>query len=767
MAPLVTLTVVFAAGLLAGLRFALPAAWLALPAALVLFGAAAMRGTGSAWRLVAAFALAGWSSGAGAARAAARDCRARLADGATLEAVSVPDGRVTPGGAVMLRLEAVRLEGRNVSCRGIVRARLPSRLPNVTPGSHIAISGSWWAWSRNRAWPVPAQHTGVLSVRTVRPAASAHSHALVAARVRALERVSALFAEERPLAEALIMANRESLDTGLRQDFAASGLTHLLAISGSHVGVVAGVVLLLASVAGLRPGPASVVATATAGAYVLFLGAPAAAARAALQGFALLASRMTQRPADAVAVLAATALLLMALDPLVLLDIGFQLSFAGVFGLIAFRRAALRILPSGWPRSVTAGLAATLAATFTTAPLVALHFGLISWISPLSNLIAGPIVALAVPALVLALAAHPMHAGLASFLAGGAELLLRGLREVAHVAANLPASHGYVDANSAFAALAAILAALLVIRGRSPERAAAQPPARQTRLLIAARLAFGACVFALWPRLLPGAGDLEIHSIDVGQGDAFAIRSPHGRWFLVDTGPVTERFDAGRSVVTPYLLDMGVRRIETVILTHPHADHIGGIRSLWQAFDMGPVLDPAAPSPQPYYLDVLRDARQLRIPWVAARAGREIRFDDLTLRILAPLDSLLDHVTDPNDLSVVMRLEYGRFAALFLGDAPRAVENRIVAAYGHLIASDLIKVAHHGSRTSTGDSLLHTVRPRVALVSVGRRNRYGHPNPGVLQRLEQHGVLVIRTDQRGSSVIRARPDGSMQIVAGR
>jgi competence protein ComEC len=739
-----------------------------LAAALAILVPAALAGSASARLLVAAFAVAGWSSGSAAAHRAASDCRAGIADGATIQAVAVPDGRMEAGGAIVLRLEQVRSRGRSVVCHGEIRARLPASLPTLAPGSHVAVTGSWWAWSRRSLWPVAGQHTGVLSVRSLRAAAADHDHPLIAARVRALARVSTLFPRERPLAEALVMAHRESLDTGLRQDFAASGLTHLLAISGSHVGVVTAMILLLARMSGMRSRPATIVATAGSAAYVLFLGAPAAAARAALQGFSILASRMLQRPADPLALLASAALLLMAHDPLVLLDIGFQLSFAGVFGLIAFQRAAHSMLPATWPRSIATALAATLAATFTTGPIVAFHFGVISWISPLANLVAGPLVALAVPALALALALSAIHAGAAAFMAGGGELLLRALREVAHAAASLPGSHSYIAWNAAFAALVALLAALLVIRGGAPTRAAAHgAPRRDTRKL-AVRAAFALCVFALWPLLQPGGnGSLEIHAIDVGQGDAFAIRSPHGRWFMVDTGPATERFDAGRTIVAPYLLDRGARRIETIILTHPHADHIGGVRSLWQMFDTGPIFDPAIATAQPYYLDVLTAARQQRLSWFAARAGREIRFDDLTIQILAPADSLLDDVTDPNDLSVVLRLVYGDFAALFLGDAPRAVENRLVAAHGTRIESDLLKVGHHGSRTSTGDSLLQTVRPRLALVSVGRRNRYGHPNPAVLQRLEQYGVRVIRTDLRGSTIVRARPDGSMQLVANR
>jgi competence protein ComEC len=583
-------------------------------------------------------------------------------------------------------------------------------------------------------------------------------------------RVRTLFRREAPLAEALLVAYRESLDTALRDDFAASGLTHLLAISGSHVGILAAVVLLLARIARLRQRAAALLATAVSVAYVLFLGAPAAAARAALQSMTLLASRITQRPAEPLALLACAALVLMAVDPLVLLDIGFQLSFAGVFGLIAFGPAARRILKP-LPPAIASALGATLAATFTTTPIVAWHFGLVSFVAPLANLVAGPLMALAVPALIAAMAIGAVHTGLGHGLAGGAEVLLRLLRQTAHLAAALPWGHAWVAGDAITAALLATVAFLVFAPRRHPLRGAGRagtPPRRHRRLVLYSRVASGLTLLVIFPLLHPtGNGTVEIHAIDVGQGDAFAIRSPRGRWILVDAGPLQERFDAGRDRVVPYLLKRGVHVIDLVILTHPHADHIGGVQSVWRRIPVRAVIDPAVSTGAPLYLDVLAAARQSGRRWVAGRAGREVRVDDMTLRILAPEDSLLDGLGDPNDFSVVFRLEYGRFAALFLGDAPRRVENRLVARVGSGLHAAVLKVGHHGSRTATGDSLLQAVQPRLAFVPVGRRNRYGHPNPGVMERLQRYGVRIVRTDESGSVMVRGRADGTMQLLTSR
>ncbi|MGH7573786.1 MAG: ComEC/Rec2 family competence protein, partial [Longimicrobiales bacterium] len=262
-------------------------------------------------------------------------------------------------------------------------------------------------------------------------------------------------------------------------------------------------------------------------------------------------------------------------------------------------------------------------------------------------------------------------------------------------------------------------------------------------------------------------GTLDIHAIDVGQGDALAIRSPAGRWIVVDTGIRSDDYDAGRSRVVPFLRQHGVRRVDILILTHPHADHIGGTIALLDAFDVGVIIDPAVAAGSEVYAETLGRARRLGVRWVAARPGREIALGDVVIQVLAPLENVLDASADPNDYSAVFRLAYGRFGALFLGDAPMEVENELVARHGAALAAQLLKVGHHGSLTSTGDSLLAAIRPSLAIVSAGRRNRYGHPHARVLARLAGHGVRVLRTDERGTISVRVDARGEMTATSTR
>lgn len=713
------------------------------------------------------FFLLGLGTGGSAAHAAARDCRAAIPDGAAVIAIGLLDPGARPGQRALVSLESLRIRGQPANCRGEVRVRVPegSAVESLA-GAHVRIAGTWWKAARDSGWPQPAERAGTLSVRSLSPARDGHRHLASGLRLGAIRTVRGRFANQPALAESLLLARRESLDPSIREDFAAAGLAHLLAISGAHVGILTGLVVLVAGLLRQRPRPAASIGTGVAIAYVAFLGAPAAAARAALQGVALLTARLAQRPCDRLSVIAGAALVLVAADPMVPLEAGFQLSFAGVAALLLFASPIAKLLPAAWPAPLVSSLSATLAATAATAPIAAWHFGLVSFIGPASNLVAAPLLAASIPAMVIALLAGPIPV-LARFLAGGAESLLAALRLVAHVAAGIPGGHARVTPDAVTGAVLAVAAFLLcgpALRPRFGQRHAEPVRSRRTRHLVRSGVAIAAWV--IWPVLRPSTG-LEIHVIDVGQGDAIAIRTPARHWILIDTGPASPTFDAGRQRVAPWLLGHGARRIDLLVLTHPDMDHIGGARALLETFPVAMVMDPAIATGKELYFETLDMARRRGGSWMAAEAGREIDSGDVVIRVLAPDSALLDGLHEANDFSVVLRLEYGGFSALLTGDAPEAIENRLVARYGAALDSDLLKVGHHGSLTSTGDSLLAAVRPDLALISVGRRNRYGHPAPAVLDRLARYGVPVARTDENGSLIVRVQPDGSVRLFAER
>ncbi|HWV56654.1 MAG TPA: DNA internalization-related competence protein ComEC/Rec2, partial [Longimicrobiales bacterium] len=559
------------------------------------------------------------------------------------------------------------------------------------------------------------------------------------------------------MVEALLLEQRDGLDSQLRDSFVRAGLVHLLAISGLHVGLVTGVLLLLGRVLRLGSRRSSIVAVGTTIAYVLFLGAPHAAARAGIQVAVLLAGRMLQRPANPYALLCIAALVILGSDPQAVIEPGFQLSFAGTAGLIALRRRLLDRAPPVGGTALREALATNLAASATTTPLAAFHFGQLAPIGLVANLVAVPLLGITVPALALALLVSVVSMPAAAFLAGAGSLLLALLERMAELTASVPGGHGYASRHAVLGWTGACLVAVLVAHRYA---GIVRPAVRRTAAIGAA-----AALLIVWPAAARhlGYGGVEIHAIDVGQGDAFAIRSPAGRWILVDAGPRSATFDAGRARVVPYLLRHGADRLEFVILTHPDGDHIGGVSAVTESLSIGAIVDPAVAAGKPLYLSAIDDAEHSRIRWLRAEAGRELRLDGMLLEFLFPDTGAVGTGDGTNDQSVVFRLAFGEFSALFTGDAPAAVEMYLARRHGAALRSQVLKVGHHGSRTSTAAEILSATSPGIALVSVGRANRYGHPAPEVLERLAEAGVATYRTDVDGAIRVRGGADGRVEV----
>ena len=263
----------------------------------------------------------------------------------------------------------------------------------------------------------------------------------------------------------------------------------------------------------------------------------------------------------------------------------------------------------------------------------------------------------------------------------------------------------------------------------------------------------GAVTAALWwPVVAPSSGRLEMHMLDVGQGDAIALRTPSGRWVVIDAGNSWRGSDAGARIVAPYIRRRG-GDVSALILSHPHSDHIGGATSLLRMVRVGAVYDGGVAYPSEEYDALLTSERAGGVPWHRAREGDTLTIDDVHFTMLGPDSTTVADARDPNDASVVVMAEYRGVRVLLTGDAERDEESRMVARFGERLRAHVLKVGHHGSNTSSTEPFLDAVRPRVALVSVGAGNTYGHPSPEVMRSYERRGVQLLRTDEAGTIVL--------------
>ncbi len=587
----------------------------------------------------------------------------------------------------------------------------------------------------------------------------------------ALQRV--LPEPEGGLAAAILIGLRDRVDKAVAASFTTSGVSHIVAISGWNIAIVAATVaaLLRSRVGRRRRAIVTILAIVV---YTLLAGATASVNRAALMAGVALFAVESGRGSRVIVGLSWAVTMLLMVAPATVADVGFQLSATATAGLVAWSSPLSRQLEERWPRipgAIRESLGVSLAAQAATLPIALLTFGRLALVAPLANFFAVPLVPPAMAAgavaffagLLATIGAPPWLTGL---LAMPAWLFLATLVAVVQLAASIPGANETLPfpAN----AIAAAGAGLLLWRlhralARPRSRAAPRSPLERARVqpVKSARpkrrwaMVGAAILLILAGSVVAARPDGRIHVIvlDVGQGDSILLEGDRGGRILVDGGP-----DAA---VLMTALDRYVpawdRRIDAIVLTHPHDDHVSGLVAVVDRYRVGRAFESGWPASTPAYRawrDAL-DAHGLRPERLTT--GDSLLLDDATLQVLWPddgrtrasgLDPAAADNRKANDASIVFLGEYENRRFLLTGDAENDVDPVLVAR--GLPRVDMLKVAHHGSGTASSDELLAAVRPGVAVISVGAANTYGHPAPATLERLRAHAGKVVRTDQAGT-----------------
>jgi competence protein ComEC len=680
-------------------------------------------------------ALAGLACGVTARGADLRGCAARFPAGTVTVAARLlepvlPDARIA------------RAEVKTASCSGEVLTRWPRQV-SLEAGTLAQLEGKWLprpsAFGRNDGLLLVGeyQQTGV--------------DASIGTRLRGwlAGTIRGLYGARAGMIDALVVNRRGAMEPELRDRYARAGLVHILSISGFHVGVIVGWIVLLARALGATAPRATLAASGVAVGYVLLLAWPAPAARAALLAVLAAQAHLRQRNLHAMSLLAATCFLVLLLDPWAVFDAGAWLSAGALTGALVATKWSDRVLgPTWFWRTLSGSIGATLA----TAPVTAALFGTVSLAGVGLNFLAIPLAAVAVPGVLLSLLAAPLLPPLAGALAAGSGALLGLLDQVAWwggkwdlAAITVPAEPG-----SAVPWLIVLAVAVWGIAGR----ASRWETLRRWSLAAAA----ASWVALIAPRLHAADADsgLTLHFLDVGQGDAAAVHTPAGHWVLIDGGPVGDGWDAGRRVVVPFLERQRAPGVALMLLSHAHADHLGGLASVIDRYPPGQVLDPAELVADPLYTGWLGELEARDVPWRAGRRGLTFELDSVRFTVLHPDTTWPGWQEDLNEDSMVLLLEYHGFRALFSGDAGLPAESWLAGRVGPV---DLLKVGHHGSRSATGEAWLRELEPRVAVISSGAGNRYGHPHREVIDRLLAARISLWRTDQDGSVRVTVDSDG--------
>lgn len=567
--------------------------------------------------------------------------------------------------------------------------------------------------------------------------------------------------EHAALLNSLVFGSRAApVGEQTERHFRRAGIQHVLVASGTQMTVVVGALMALIRARVLPAWSRVPLALLGVWGYGLMAGGGAPIVRAGVMAVMLVLAYALGREPHLLSALATAALVILGLDPEQLFDIGFQLSCAAVWGLLMLEPRVGRVLPGWIPAPVRRLCSASIAAQLGTAPLVAHHFCYAAPAGILGNLLAVP------------LAATLLAAGLATSFAGLASpwiarmcapinlALLNWLLWGARACAAIPGGHLWV-VPPGWTAVGICYLVLVALARLNREHLAPLERSRSLTVVTAAVIA----ALAGW-RVSPRPPRLRVTFLDVGQGDSILVQTPSGRALLVDGGGVPgSRLDFGERVLLPALLHRGVRRLDGVVLTHAQADHCGGLPAVCRELRVGYLIDPALPPECPEAQELIDVAARRRIPRYRAEAGASWLLDRHTrLTILHPPEPRLTATQDDgNNNAVVLRVDYGRTSMLLPGDIEAEAEAHLVQA-GMPVGVDVLKVAHHGSRTSTGEAFLERAAPRVAIVSAGRNNLFGHPSREVIRTLASRGVLLWRTDVDGA--VEVVSDGQNLMVRG-
>jgi competence protein ComEC len=603
--------------------------------------------------------------------------------------------------------------------------------------------------------------------------------------------------------DAMVLGEESFLQNATRTEYQRSGTYHVLFVSGMNLSILAFAIFWTLRQFRVDPAVAAITTVAVSFAYAFVVGVGPPVWRAALMLATYLGARLLYRERNMMNAIGAAALGILIADPHALFGASFQLTFLAVFiiagigspilerttlpyarGLrllqaasydlhvapaVAQFRLDLRLIAGRLQRFIGAHLGLTLPAIFMR---VAIGFGELLFISALmqaglallmayhfhrattmgmpANLAVIPLTQVLMPAAAAAVGLGYISTALAKPAVWISGIALEGIAGTVHWLGGAQLiGTSIADMRVAMPSLAMILASIAALA-----LAMLLAQFRRTRWEAVASVALLFSV-AVWIAFVPSrpqlrAGVMEMTAIDVGQGDSILLVTPEGRVLLIDAGGLPQwmhsDFDIGEQVVSSYLWNRGIDRLDVVVISHPHADHLGGMPAVIANFH-----------PRELWISIDKPVGELApIVAQAQRAGMKVsvkKEDDQSdyggahFHILAPGRDQITGSMLPNDDCLVFTATFGGTTALLEGDAERPVERRVVEEHPEAM---LLKVAHHGSASGTSADLLATVHPRYAVISVGARNVYGHPRREVLERLQQAGVKTYRTDEEGA-----------------
>lgn len=546
----------------------------------------------------------------------------------------------------------------------------------------------------------------------------------------------------------MLLGEKSFIPPHLKEVFAEAGIMHILAVSGLHVGIIAMALLALLSMLKLPKKLKLFSLILILITYASITGFRPSVLRATIMFVLLIGGKLINRSRNLNISLFFAAFLILLLNPLTLYDAGFLLSFIVTFSIINLS-PVLQGLFSKIVVWIKNPLAVSTAAWIGIFPLSAYFFSKVSIISIISNIFIIPLTGIAVILGFVTFFIGMMSISLAGIIAKINYLVLNLITLIAKSFSSIPFAFIYVAQPAVMVIILYYLTVFLIIE-IFYKKTLSLKIMKKTVLIVLSVTFLIIIVQLFYP-----TDNLKVNFINVGEGDCILIEAPNNVNILIDGGGTPQSdFDVGSKVVIPYLRRKGINKIDLLILTHPHLDHLEGLLPVLKEFKVDMVLDSGLTCDSSEYKEFISLILKKGIPYHKAKAGDNLIFsNNLEIFLLNPLyDSDFYEESDFNNASIVVKLFYKNADFLFTGDIEDAAEKKLLA-WDNILKSDILKVGHHGSSTSTNLEFLDKVDPSIAVITVGK-NRFGHPSQKIIERLEDKNIQIYRTDEDGTVIIR-------------
>lgn len=590
----------------------------------------------------------------------------------------------------------------------------------------------------------------------------------------------------------LILGDTSKVEEEVNDNFKIANISHVLAISGMHITyIVLGIELLLKKGIGKRK--TRIVTIIILVIYMFITGFSPSVVRASLMGIIMLISKLIHRKNDIWTSISLSLLILLVYNPFLILNVGLQLSYLGTIGIVCFNKNVYNFLRKLKIRNkkikyrinrkiilfmdkIKEILSVTLSAQIVILPILLFNFNILGIYFFISNIlvsvIIGPIIIVGFVCILISFISIEIAKILSIFMSVGIQILI-SISEISH----LPFSKIYIPTPKVWQIVIYYICVIVInkiymsfnlkepdftsIRIRNLVALLKFKFRQNRKKVLKVLIVFVLLVFIL--NIIPKK--LKIHFVDVGQGDCTFITTPQNKTILIDGGgSMSEEYDVGESTLLPYILDRGYTKIDYIFISHFDQDHVGGLFTILEELKVGQVYISKQEQDSENYQKFLKIVKDKKIKVKVLKQGDCLKIEkNLYFDILWPIEEQIQE-NILNNNAMVMKLRYGKFSMLFTGDIEEIAEEKILEFYKekidkgeNILKSDVLKVAHHGSKTSTTQSFFKKVNPEICLIGVGKNNMFGHPTAEVLERIS--GTRIYRTDEEGEIVLEVECNG--------